>query len=712
MLRSACPPALLRPTLAFALAAAIAVAAPRARASEGDAALPDLASGLLASAEAAPPAAEASPAPVLGPAPSLPPRPRAPVVLDGRTLFEVGPSGPYTAEDRACLIARDLGDALAAGEARLEAGVFEAMPTIRMGGRHLLTVTPEDVMPGRTPEEQMAAWRSAIDEALARGRAERSAGHQVRAALLSGAALAGAALLHFALRRLARRIPVWVARRRGGSAAPAGGRAESPGLTRALELAVLPPQAAAWVAAIAFAVDRFPAARAARARLGEALARSVDTPLFRLGERAYTAEDLLVLPLLLGAVWVGVAATTNLLAAPVLMRAGVERGVQERVLALARWALVFVGGLVVLQLWGVDVTSLAIVASVLGVGIGFGLQHIANNLMSGLLITLERPVQPGDFVKVGDSLGTVERVGGRSTQVRTLDNVTILVPNSRFLENEVVNYSHGDPTTRLHVPVGVAYGSDLAAARGALLEAARSHPAVLADPPPQVQLTGFGDSSLDLDLLVWTREPRTQLTLRSDLYFRIEAGLRRAGVTIPFPQRDLHLRSEAIEGLAAAVARREYGLELGAGAGALHAGASRSTPGAAAADDAAWLGAFDAQRSAEAWSEEELAALVKRMSGPGGVPIADRRHLLTVYRQCFVGREAVDWLVRGEGLTRGEAVAVGRLLVARGRVRHVLEEHGFEDGGLFYRFAPPGSARRNASGGGSPDSGAEGDRGR
>lgn len=681
-LRALVPGAVL---LAAGLATVLALAAAPAGASVDAREAPDVTPGFLGAAGAAaagvsaPTAHSAGPPPPPAPSPTPPPRLRAPVVVDGRTLFEVGPSGPYTAEDRACLVARDVSDAIAAGHARLEAGVFEAMPTIRMDGRHLLSVTPDDVMPGRTPEEQMSAWWRAIDDALARGRIERSAGHRLRAGLLSAAALAGAALLHFALRRLVRRIPVWSSRRRGGVAA--GGHAESPGLARALELAVLPPQAAAWIAALAFAVERFPAARAARARLGDALARSVETPLFQLGARFYTAEDLLVLPLLLGAVWLGVTAVTRLLAAPVLMRAGVERGVQERILALVRWPVAFVGGLVVLQLQGIDVSSIAIVASVLGVGIGFGLQHIANNLMSGLLITFERPVQPGDFVKVGDSLGTVTRVGGRSTQVRTLDNVTILVPNSRFLENEVVNYSHGDPTTRLHVPVGVAYGSDLAAARAALLGAARSHPAVLADPPPQVQLTGFGESSLDLDLLVWTRDPRNQLTLRSDLYFRIEAGLRRAGVTIPFPQRDLHLRSEAIDGLAAAAAKEHYGVEVAAATSRAAAGTA-----AAIASDAAWRGAFDAQRSVEAWTEEQLAALVARMGGPGGVDVADRRHLLTVYPRCVVGRDVVDWLVRSEGLTRSEAVEVGRLLVTRGQVRHVLDEHGFEDGGLFYRF--------------------------
>jgi hypothetical protein len=318
------------------------------------------------------------------------------------------------------------------------------------------------------------------------------------------------------------------------------------------------------------------------------------------------------------------------------------------------------------------------VASVLGVGIGFGLQNIANNFVSGLLLNLQRPVRTGDFLSVGDLVGTVEKIGTRCTEIRTLDHVTILVPNSRLLEQEVINWTHGDPVCRLHVPVGVAYGSDLHRVRAALLEAARGHPDVLADPRPRVEFHGFGESSLAFELLVWTREPRHQHALKSDLNYRIEANLRRQRIQIPFPQRDLHLRSPQIDRLLHAWGRRHFSeAELSAAAPG-----PPSEPEGGAAPSLA----VDADFGPRGWSDERIDAFLDRLRGPGGVPIADRRHLLRVHPRCFVGRDAVEWMVRSGEVTRAEAVAFGRLLVERGVIHHVLDEHDFEDGNLFYRF--------------------------
>ena len=223
--------------------------------------------------------------------------------------------------------------------------------------------------------------------------------------------------------------------------------------------------------------------------------------------------------------------------------AGINRGAQEAIAILAKYGLIFIGTLVLLQIWGLDISSLAIVASALGVGIGLGLQDIAKNFGSGIVLVFERPIQVGDFVEVGDYKGTVERIGARSTEIRTLDRVSIIVPNSRFLENEVINWSHRNPISRLHLPVGVAYGCDAKAVEGALLEAASSHASVLKSPPPQVLFKSFGDSSLNFELLVWTKEPERQFLLTSDLYYKIYEVLGQRQIEIPFPQRDLHLRS-------------------------------------------------------------------------------------------------------------------------------------------------------------------------
>ncbi len=180
-------------------------------------------------------------------------------------------------------------------------------------------------------------------------------------------------------------------------------------------------------------------------------------------------------------------------------------------------------------------------------GIGFGVQNITNNFISGFIITLERPIQVGDFIKIGDLVGIVKQVGARSTEITTPDKVTIIVPNSRFLESEVINWSDGDPVSRLRVPVGVAYGSDISKVKTALLEAVKRHPEVLLRPEPEIWFQSFGDSALNFEIMVWTGEPRKQFRVKSDLNYAIEASLRRHGIEVPFPQQDLHLRSPQLE---------------------------------------------------------------------------------------------------------------------------------------------------------------------
>jgi small-conductance mechanosensitive channel len=496
------------------------------------------------------------------------------------------------------------------------------------------------------------------------------------------AALLLAALLHYALSRAGARLPRWRARRRGAAPGP-----HPPG-ERAFALGARLAQVGLWLAFAGFASEALPELRGARDLALRLLAKSFRAPLFTLSEMPYTILDLLALPLLLIGVWLAASLLVRGLRAWLLRAAGVEEGVQETAAVLLRYALCFLGALVVLQAWGVDVRSLAILGSVLGVGIGFGLQNVANNFASGILLNLGREIRPGDFVAVGGLTGTVKRVGARSTWIQTLDEVAILVPNSRFLEGEVVNWSHGDPRSRIHVPVGVAYGSDVARVRRALLEAARGHPAVLREPRPQVQLRRFGESSLDFELLVWIPDPRDQFSLVSDLNLRVEESLRRHGIQIPFPQRDLHLRSpEALGLLAALGGRLPDGVELPAAP----APAFPATP--PAPRPAATLEPAEAHEGGpEEWGEAELEAVAARMRATGGVAIADRRHLFAVYPGSFVGREAVDWLVRHEGLTRGEAVRLGQRLVDRGAVRHVLDEHGFRDGHFFYRFGADGAA--------------------
>lgn len=499
-------------------------------------------------------------------------------------------------------------------------------------------------------------------------------------------ALAAATALHVTLRRGARslRARMEAARRSmEGEAAPSA-------LVRLLDLLCPLAIAAVWVSAAWLACERVPALAALRQRIAGAVRMSLEMPIFGMGDRRYSALDIIEVPALLFALWVATDLVVRVLRSRLFRgsrRGGSGRGMSDAAAFILRYVLLFVGGIVVLQASGVDTSSFAFLASIVGVGLGFGMQHLANNVVSGIVIGLERPVQSGDYVKVGELTGTVERIGARSTLVRTLDNVSILVPNSRFLESEVVNWTHGDPVSRIHVPVGVAYGSDPRRVRSCLLDAARSHPDVLPSPRPRVEHLGFGDSSLAFDLLVWTRDPRGQHRLRSDLYFRAQAALARAGIEIPFPQRDLHVKSRALEPLLEAAARR-FGAELppvhseppAAERTELLSGerAELLSGMPAPADE------IDDDIAPASWRREHLASVAERLRG--AVEIRDRRYLLETHPRCFVGREAVAFLRASEGLTRDEALVAGQRMIEAGLFHHVLDDHDFRDGNYFYRF--------------------------
>ena len=428
------------------------------------------------------------------------------------------------------------------------------------------------------------------------------------------------------------------------------------------------------------------------------LQRAFTTPLVQLGKVGFSALDITRILVLLGVLYLAVQGITGLLRSQLLRGSGLRPEVQETLVLGFRIALLGLGLLVLLQAVGLDISSLAILLSVVGVGIGFGLQNIARNLISGLIILLERPVQVGDFIRLGELTGTVERVGLRSTQIQTLDHVTIIVPNAELIDGNVVNWSHGNPVSRLRIPLGVAYGSSIPLVRRSVLEVADRHPRVLRYPKPQLWFKGFGDSSLDFDLLVWICEPRLQERIRSDLYYMIETIFRVRGITIPFPQRDLHIRSDT--GTQPLLPRQTEPLDMPP---------TRSTPASPETAEAIdWSEILDL---AERPSDAELAELVVRMSGPKGIDRRDRRYGLHLYCNCFVGREATEWLMGDQQATRDEAIRLGRLLVERGVFHHVSDEHDFEDEYLFYRFyaeertttAPPHDDRsRTADGRSAP----------
>ena len=227
-----------------------------------------------------------------------------------------------------------------------------------------------------------------------------------------------------------------------------------------------------------------------------------------------------------------------------LSRTKLQPSLQFGLSRIIGYTLIAVGFYVAFQLVGVDLSSLAIIAASLGVGIGFGLQNIINNFVSGIIILAERPISIGDRIEVAGVAGRVTKIQLRSTTVVTNDNITMIVPNADFISNTVTNWSHGDPKVRIRVPVGVAYGSDLKLLQRLLLEAAAEHPKALRDPSPVVLFNEFGDSSLNFELGVWTQEmTATPIHFTSQMNFIIEQKLRENDIEIPFPQRDLHVRS-------------------------------------------------------------------------------------------------------------------------------------------------------------------------
>lgn len=227
----------------------------------------------------------------------------------------------------------------------------------------------------------------------------------------------------------------------------------------------------------------------------------------------------------------------------VFPRKGLDRGVRDAIKKLLHYSLVFFGFLLAVSLAGIDLKSFAVLAGAFGIGIGFGLQNVVNNFVSGIILLFERPIKVGDMVVMDSEWGTVRKIGLRSTIVETFDQSEIIVPNSELVSQKVTNWTLSTKVARVVLPVGVAYGSQLDTVLKILLEVAREHPAGLEEPPPSAIFTGFGDSSLDFEVRLWIADIAERLQVRSELGQQIDRRFREAGVEIPFPQRDLHLRS-------------------------------------------------------------------------------------------------------------------------------------------------------------------------
>ena len=265
----------------------------------------------------------------------------------------------------------------------------------------------------------------------------------------------------------------------------------------------------------------------------------------RMGEVAFTplslALGLFFFVLLLAAQ----ALFRRTLVQRVFPRLKLDQGLSHSLATLIGYVILLIGILVILPVAfpGFQFGTLSVVLGAVSFGIGFGLRNIADNFVSGLIILIERPIKVGDRIALGELTGDVVAIRGRSTSVRTNDNIHIIVPNSEFISLQVVNWSHGDRLVRFRLPVGVHYNSDVRAVKAALEEAGARNENVRTVPAPSAKFMGFGDSSLDFELWVWTEtrsaNPRA---FRSEMNYLIWDVLKERGIEIPYPQRDVYIK--------------------------------------------------------------------------------------------------------------------------------------------------------------------------
>ncbi|MBN2194960.1 MAG: mechanosensitive ion channel [Polyangiaceae bacterium] len=236
-------------------------------------------------------------------------------------------------------------------------------------------------------------------------------------------------------------------------------------------------------------------------------------------------------------------AVRSVLDEDVLSRTTLVKGTRAATSASAYYGVLVCGVFLSVGAAGVELEKLTIIAGALGVGIGFGLQNIVQNFVAGLILVFGRPVNVDDRIQIGELVGIVRQIGFRASTIRTFQGADVIVPNSDLISTQVINWTLSDPDRRLDIDVGVAYGTDPGQVLDLLLMVARSNPSVVADPAPEALFLAHGESSLDFQLRVWTRDVQRWPNVKSDLTVAVNRALRSANIEIPFPQRDLHLRS-------------------------------------------------------------------------------------------------------------------------------------------------------------------------
>lgn len=267
-------------------------------------------------------------------------------------------------------------------------------------------------------------------------------------------------------------------------------------------------------------------------------------PLFTLGDSPFTLITFIYLVTSTLILSLAASALNKVIAYRLLSKSQIELGVRIAIGSIVKYLLLVIGFIIILQTAGINLSSLTILMGALGVGIGFGLQNITNNFVSGIIILLERPIKVGDRIEVDKVSGNVVDISMRATEILTNDNISIIVPNSQFISQTVINWSHTNRSVRFNFPVGVSYREDPQEVKQVLLDIAMDNPGVLKNPQPDVLFFEYGESAMKFNLRVWTREYiNSPGVLRSQLYYEIARRFREKGIEIPFPQYDIHIKN-------------------------------------------------------------------------------------------------------------------------------------------------------------------------
>lgn len=273
------------------------------------------------------------------------------------------------------------------------------------------------------------------------------------------------------------------------------------------------------------------------------LSSLLSTPIFKVKETPITIVSVVILAVILWGVYTVSIITKKFLLKKVFPKAQMEIGTQYTLARLSQYLMMTLGIIFAFQFIGIDLSGLTVIFGLLSVGIGFGLQNLTSNFVSGIIVLFERPISVGDRVLINGIEGDVSEINIRSTLIQSVNNVAYIVPNADFVSGTVVNYSHGDKRIKEDINVGVAYSSDVEKVKSILMDIAQNNKNVLKTPEPEVFLLNFGDSSLDFRLRVWLSNPKNRLDIRSEINFAIVHEFRKNNVEIPFPQRDVWMRN-------------------------------------------------------------------------------------------------------------------------------------------------------------------------